>query len=98
MLFYGVGTSEEYKMMVAACVVLVAYGTYGSLLSLYISHPSFFPVVFRTTTLGVCNVGGRICAILAPLIAELPEPFPQKTLLIISLTAFIVSFFIEEKT
>ena len=98
LLFYGVGDSDEYRVIVAGCVVLVAYGTYGSLVSLYLSHTELFPVVFRTTTLGICNISGRLCAILAPLIAELPEPFPQKTLLVVSLTALMVSLFIEKKT
>ena len=98
LLFYGVSSSPEYKIIVAACVVLVAYGSYGSLISLYLSQTALFPVVFRTTTLGFCNIVGRSSAILAPLIAELPEPFPQRTLLVLSLTALMVSLFIEKKT
>ena len=98
LLFYGVGDSDEYKYVVAGSVVLIAYGVYGSLVSLYLSHSELFPVVFRTTTLGVCTTAGRLCAILAPLIAELPEPFPQRTLLILSLLALMVSVFVEKKT
>ena len=98
LLYYGVGNSDEDKMMVAGCVIFIAYGAYGTMCSLYLAHPKLFPVIYRTTTIGFCNIASRFVSILAPIIAEQPVPFPQRTLLCLSLIALLVSFTVEKKT
>ena len=62
------------------------------------THNDMFPAVFRTTTIGVCNIAGRTCTMFMPLIAEVPEPFPQWTLFTVSAIALVMSFNLEKKT
>ena len=70
LLYYGVGTSDEDKMMVAGCVLFIAYGAYGTVCSLYLAHPKLFPVLYRHTAIGFCNIASRCVLIITPIIAE----------------------------
>ena len=79
-------------------ILVVAFGFEGAFVSLFLGNLELFPIVFATTTLGVCNVASRLVTIIAPLMAEVPEPIPQSTLFGISFIAMIISFFLKEKT
>ena len=76
----------------------VAMGSCGVIIFISLIHVDLFPVVFGTTTLGICNFCGRICCIFGPLVAEMPEPIPQYSLFTLSIIAVFVSLLIGEKS
>ena len=62
------------------------------------AHNDLFPAVFRTTTLGICTIVARGLSMLAPLIAEMPEPYPERILFTLNIMAVCMSFLLEKKT
>ncbi len=53
-----------------------------------------FPVDFRTTSFGICNIFARAAAIVAPLMAELAYPTPFIILIVLTALNAFVSFFL----
>lgn len=54
--------------------------------------PKTFPLLKRTTAIGICNFIARSFTIFAPLIAELDRPIPISIVLAVTLTGLITSF------
>jgi hypothetical protein len=50
-----------------------------------------FPILKRSTAIGICNLIARGSTILAPVCAELDKPIPSLILIIVSLIALLVS-------
>ena len=55
-------------------------------------------MVFATTTMGICNMIARGITVLAPLVAEIKEPYPEITYTVLCLIAAVTSFFIRDKS
>jgi hypothetical protein len=55
------------------------------------SNRQIFPILKRSTAVGICNFIARGFTILAPLSAEFDKPIPSLILIIVALTAFLVS-------
>jgi hypothetical protein len=51
-----------------------------------------FPLLKRATAIGICNFVSRLITIFAPLAAELEKPLPTLCLLIVNMTALLISF------
>ena len=51
-----------------------------------------FPHLKRATAIGICNFVARFVTIFAPMAAELEKPLPTLILLIINMTALLISF------
>ena len=76
-------------------VVLSAkFGASAAFAILYMSTISFFPSRFMGIVFGVCNVTARAVTILAPMIAEAPEPVPEFCMVATCFVASILSRFI----
>ena len=50
-----------------------------------------FPLLKRATAIGICNFVSRLVTIFAPLAAELEKPLPTLCLLIVNMTALLIS-------
>ena len=84
--------------VVPACLFIMNMGTSSTFGSLYMGHMDLFPVVFSSTTMGLCNVLARFVTIFAPMLAEVPQPTPEIVFTTLSIGAAILSFFIRKKT
>ena len=58
---------------------------------LYFASIDYFESQFLGLQMGVCNVIARGSTIAAPIIAELPDPIPMMTMIILLVTATILS-------
>mmetsp|Transcript_22586 Transcript_22586/g.27927 ORF Transcript_22586/g.27927 Transcript_22586/m.27927 type:complete len:296 (-) Transcript_22586:148-1035(-) len=64
--------SDNYrKYFVPVCLFLMNSGVTASFGNLYIGHMDLFPVVFSTTSMGICNIAARFLTIFAPMVAEI---------------------------
>ena len=63
--------------LMAFLVLFTKFGIAFSFNLCYISMPSLFPPEILATAFGVCNLVARFSTILAPLVAELPDPAPM---------------------
>ena len=80
--------SELYtKHILPISLLLCTFGSSGQFCNLYLAHLDLFPLVFATTTMGVCNIVARTVTIFSPLIAEISYPVPAITFTVMSLAA-----------
>ena len=99
LLFMNLQDAEFYTdWVVPASLLFCSFGMNATICTLWTANNELFPTVFATTTLGYCNLFSRTCSIAGPMVAELPTPIPQRTLLVLSLLATGLTFFIDEKT
>lgn len=77
---------------------MMNFGSSATFGNLYIGHMDLFPVVFSTTSMGICNIVARLCTIFAPIVAEIDEPTPEILITILLGAAMIISLFIRNKT
>lgn len=58
-------------------VLLAKFGISFAFNITYMQTPLLFPTRLRGTAYGLCNVVARFVTIIAPLLAEEPEPIPM---------------------
>ena len=80
------------------CLWIGNFGSCANFSNLFIGHLDLFPLVFATTTMGICNVIARGLTVFAPLVAEVEEPYPEITYTFLCFVAAITSFFIRDKS
>ena len=98
-VMFSEGASENFEeFVVPICLFIMNLGTSATFGNLYMGHMDLFPIVFSSTSMGVCNILARAFTSLAPIIAEIPQPTPEIIFTTLSLTAVIVSLFIRPKT
>ena len=97
-MFSEVASQGFKDYAVPACLFVMNFGTSATFGSLYIGHMDLFPVVYNTTSMGLCNILARFCTIFAPLVAEIKEPTPEIVFTSLSVAAVIVTLFIKKKT
>jgi len=91
--------SQGFKdYVVPACLFLMNFGSSATFGNLYIGHMDLFPVVFSTTSMGICNIVARLCTVFAPVVAEIDEPTPEILITILMGAALVISLFIRNKT
>jgi hypothetical protein len=62
---------------------------------LYFSTVSYFESIFLGFVMGFSNVLGRFSTILAPVVAEKPDPLPMMSCIILCLIAFVSCIMLE---
>ena len=60
----------------------------------YVSTPYVFPVLQAGLAFGICNIGGRLMAVVSPLVAEMDIPVPMEIFSIASLIGLVLSLFV----
>ena len=91
--------SETYKdYVVPCCLFVMNFGTSATFGNLYLGHMDLFPIVFSSTSMGICNIIARSITAAAPIIAEIPEPTPEIIFTILCGIALVLSLFIRPKT
>ena len=78
-------------------LLLCTFGAAGQFCNLYIAHLDLFPLVFATTTMGVCNIVARSITIFSPMVAEIPYPVPAITFTTMSFIAAILATQVRDK-
>ena len=98
-VIFSEGASDKYhEYVVPACLFTMNLGTAATFGNLYMGHMDFFPIVFSSTSMGICNILARSCTVFAPLVAEIAEPTPEIIFTSLSVLAAILSLFIRKKT
>ena len=91
--------SDNYRAyFVPVCLFVMNAGIAMSFGNLYIGHMDMFPVVFSSTSMGVCNIFARFITIFAPVAAELTEPTPEIMFTVMCVAAVVMSLFVRRKT
>lgn len=62
----------------------------------WIATPHLFPVLYTSSTQGLCNFISRLVAILAPLVAEVVvQPYPMVIVSVMGGIAAFMAFFLK---
>ena len=98
-VIFSEGASQTYRdYVVPTCLFIMTVGMSATFGNLYMGHMDLFPIVFSTTSMGICNIFARTCTVFAPIVAEVAEPTPEIIFTSLSLFAAICTLFIRKKT
>lgn len=73
LIFFGGYSNISDSLM----VMLTKVGIATPLFLCYLTNSSIFPAIYAGTAFGVCNLGSKIIAIFAPMVAEVEKPIPM---------------------
>lgn len=81
----------EYGALTPYCVFLSKFGYSMGFLGVYFNIILLFPTILKSSSMGFCNVLGRIAGVFAPFIAELVPPVNLLILLAMTVLALGLS-------
>jgi hypothetical protein len=76
MMILGSEGTIESRLVLGLCLFVAKFGVAFTFMINYLSIVKLFPTLFCGTAAGICNFGGRLATIFAPLVAELSPPTP----------------------
>ena len=98
-VMFSENASEGYKdYVVPICLFTMNLGSSATFGNLYMGHMDLFPIVFSTTTMGICNIMARTLTVFAPIVAQIDQPTPEIIYTTLSVIGLIVTLFIRKKT
>ena len=68
------------------------FGLGGVYTIVYVSLVDLFPIKFRATAFGLCNLGSKLFTSTAPQVAELSEPTPLLIYLALNVFGILVVY------
>ncbi|TNV72971.1 hypothetical protein FGO68_gene499 [Halteria grandinella] len=80
---------DSILVMLARCGVKVALDL------CYLANSTIFPAIFAGTAFGLCNIGGKLFTIIAPLLAEVDKPIPMITFSVVSGAAIFAALMLR---
>ena len=98
-LLFSEAASQDYRdIVVPGCLFVMNFGIAAAFANLYMGHMDLFPIVFSTTSMGICNFIARTLTVFAPIIGEIDQPTPEIIFTTLCIVAFVLSLFVREKT
>ena len=91
MLILGSEGKIESRLAIGIFLFIAKFGIAFTFMINYLSLQKLFPTLFCGTAAGICNFGGRLATIFAPLVAELGPPTPNLILITLVSAAFASS-------
>ena len=85
-------------MFVPILVMFCKFGITANFNVIYIVTASMFDSKVSASVFGVCNFFARLTTISAPLVAELPEPWPINSLVVLCAISSVVAFFLPTQS
>jgi len=82
--------------MIPILIILSRVGITMSFNTVYISNSRLFPTKFLASTYGIANLISHLLAVLAPIVAEVPNPYPMLLFCILIGVAMFASLFLKE--
>lgn len=75
LLLHGLDNQDSW--MFPLWIVGAEYGIAAAWTIIYVSHRAVFPVLFLATASGMCNFTARLFGSLAPIMAQVEQPYPM---------------------
>eukprot|EP00350_Pseudokeronopsis_sp_OXSARD2_P006988 CAMPEP_0170543142 /NCGR_PEP_ID=MMETSP0211-20121228/2357_1 /TAXON_ID=311385 /ORGANISM="Pseudokeronopsis sp., Strain OXSARD2" /LENGTH=75 /DNA_ID=CAMNT_0010846443 /DNA_START=1331 /DNA_END=1558 /DNA_ORIENTATION=- len=70
------------------------FGMSGGLNLIYLANALLFPPILAGTAIGICNMFARVSTMLAPEVAELPDPIPTVVILVMAGAGIVLACFL----
>ena len=82
--------------LIPVFIVMCRIGNSMLLNIVYVTNNTLFPVQFQASSFGILNFVSHIAAVSAPLLAEIPDPFPFMVYLVNCAVAIVASMFLRQ--
>lgn len=79
-------------------IILSRMGNSMAFNTVYVSNNRFFPTRYLASTYGIVNFVSHLIAVAAPMLAEVPDPYPFTMFLLNSGIGILCSFFVQDIT
>lgn len=79
-------------------IILSRIGNSMAFNTIYVSNNRFFPTRYLASTYGIVNFVSHLIAVAAPMLAEVPNPYPFTMFLLNSVVGILCSFFVQDIT
>jgi len=76
-------------------ILATRFGVSGSFNICYLANAQLFPSIFAGTAIGICNFFAKMSTVIAPLLAEVPDPAPMSVFAVLTGLAAITALFIQ---
>ena len=86
---------NEWLGEVPALILLAKFGACAGFAMLYMSTLVYFPSHYLGAVFGICNTAARAATISAPMVAELPTPIPELSVIILTSVAVTLTRFLK---
>ena len=93
-LLYGLAHQDLWVFPVM--ILIAKFGVSSAFNICYVSHSDVFPVLFSATALGICNFVTRVFTGVSPILAQMDEPYPMITFLMLSLVGVVIVWGIRQ--
>jgi len=80
---------ESYADALPVVMALAGFAIVWGCSTNWVANSELFPVIYASSTNGICNLFGRFASALAPLIAEIEQPYPMVIICFASVLATI---------
>ena len=87
--------SPLYPHLVPFLLLGSAFGFCSACMVNWLANEQLFPVIYASSTNGICSFFSRISAFLSPQIAEIDQPFPMIVVVMAGTFAAILSSFLN---
>jgi MFS family permease len=77
-------------------IILCRIGNSMLLNIMYVTNSTLFPTQFQSSSFGILNFISHCSAVLAPIIAEMSDPYPFLIYLVNCVVAMLCSFFLRQ--
>ena len=84
------------KALIPIFIILSKMGTSMVNNTGYLANSKLFPPLFSSTSLGLCNLISHLISILAPILAEVNDPYPFIVFVILNGVSILSAFFLKE--
>ena len=91
LIIWGASSPDYVPVM----ILLTRFGVSATFNICYLANAQLFPSIFAGTAIGICNIFAKMSTIIAPLLAEAPDPAPMAVFAAITGVASILSLFIQ---
>ena len=91
------GDDDQVSSAFIVLVILARFGLAANFNLVYIQHAKMFPILFTVTSLGISNIVCRMSVALAPLVAEVRDPYPMAIFTSLAFLTAVASLFLREE-
>ena len=81
--------------LIAVFVLFAKFGISFAFNISYLSTPQMFPTALCATAYGICNLFARLSTVIAPELAEAPDPVPMSIFSIMCIGAAFLPLFLR---
>lgn len=94
-VFLWIAEANDAIEEVPVLILVAKFGVCSFFAMLYMNTLVYFPTQYLGAVFGICNIASRAITILAPMVAELDQPAPELSLILICFLAVIFSRYLK---